>query len=81
LRRKSNGRGSEVESQKLKVECPDKSEELKRPQDSGINSNPGHRAGGEKKEWPTLSETEREGHPRGFCELNAQAAGGRVNQE
>jgi len=49
LRRKSNGRGSEVERQKVKAECPEKSEELKRFQDSGINSNLGHPAGVEKR--------------------------------
>src|SRR5260221_9968788 len=49
LRRKSNSRGSEVENQKVKVEFPEKSEEAKRPQDPGINSNPSHPAGGEKR--------------------------------
>jgi len=41
----SNCWGSEVESQKLKVECPEKSEGLKRHQGPGIiNHNPGHAA-------------------------------------
>jgi hypothetical protein len=41
----SNCRGSEVERQKLKVECPEHREELKRAQDAGTkNRNLGHPA-------------------------------------
>jgi hypothetical protein len=47
LRRKSNGRGSEVESQK--VECPEKSEELKRPQDLRIKRTRALGSGGKRR--------------------------------
>ena len=44
LHRKSNGRRSEVESQKLKVESPETIAELRRPRDPGTkNRNPGTR--------------------------------------